>query len=111
MKSKEQKAIDLMALPDRYNSKAKLYISPISDQQDPYWIDFSDIQMAYLHAMRMVESHPGDWEARPTFLELADRLDELILRDGIPRTYYCLYCSDLEIYVYYAASVDPPTQI
>ena len=94
-----------MSLPNRYHSKAKLYISPIADGTEAYWEEFSDIQMAYLRVLQIIKSTPSDWDDIASFPETANRLDERIIELGIRSTYICFISSDMEIYMYYAESL------
>ena len=89
-------------MPDRYNSPVSLCIHPF-DSPDT-WERFSDFQMAYIRMEEIIAGHPNEWDVRPLH-ELADRLDQKILEEGLDGAYVCVSCDDLQLCLYYTESL------
>jgi hypothetical protein len=78
-------------MPDRYNSPVYLVIHPLNGEDSRE--NFSDLQMAWLRMIEIIERHGGIWDEH-SFDHVYINLDRL-------GDYLCIACDDLQICIHY----------
>ena len=84
-------------MPDQYNSPVSLLIHPLNGEDSRE--NFSDLQMAYLRMIEIMDQHGGEWDEH-SLDNIAYDLDS-IQESGNNQEYVCIACDDLQLCINY----------